>query len=172
LSIPNAVGSTLIPFCGVAEGSIAPLPHATYPGFVLHFEDMRASFWSDDVGPSRESSAVPTTRLPKRVLDRLACEACEILRRECDEHVGIDDAFQAGREWAENEARRVTTYGLIPVGPWFGTLREAERQISGLPQSIRAELAALVNEVARERWSEVTGWVARHSRRDGTDPKR
>jgi hypothetical protein len=112
-------------------------------------------------GDAFVSNTAPTLRLPKSVLDRLSCEACEALSRECDEHLGIDDAFQAGKEWAEDEVRRVMQSGLVPVGPWFGTAKEAEGQLSGLPTKLRGALAVVVNEVARERWSEITGWRAR-----------
>src|SRR5438105_14014399 len=61
------------------------------------------------------TSSRPTSKLPTLLMQRLACQACERAKGECEAHAGVDAAFEAGQRWAEREAKCVRDLGLTPV---------------------------------------------------------
>lgn len=96
-----------------------------------------------------------TSRLPTLVIQRLVCQSCERLGRECEAHEGVDEAFEIGRLWAEEEVLRSRALDVEPVGPWCGTREAAWRKLREAGGFERAALVDVVRESARARWAEL-----------------
>ena len=92
-----------------------------------------------------------TLSLPVPIIRRLICADCARVERECDQHLGVDQAFEAGRAWAEREAAE---RGARPSEPWVGTVEEAIDLVDDRAP-FRWDLAALANDAARDRWAEI-----------------
>jgi hypothetical protein len=94
-------------------------------------------------------------RIPSSLLRRRRCAACLAAGDACREHDGIDEAAVLGRLWAEDVAGQRVAAGLVPGGPWLGTLEDASLKLVEASSLLNERLEEVVLEAAQARWLDI-----------------